>query len=211
MRHLLCMFATLTVPVALAACLSAPASDAAPASGGSPGEVLPAPVEGGEAVAANPVPITPGSCSPTSVATEKHPIVEGESVTLSGTIEHSGDASGNILMDFWVTAEEGFFTTEYFLVCGGPGAFSAVVPRNLGEVHLVAHLDAKGDGPTKGDPVGQTPEPIVIAKDSIEGISIVLGNEPLAGFPYAYSKAGQDLPAPTKPAGLLDEPKPPTP
>jgi hypothetical protein len=202
----------LTLAIAVAACSAGTAPNVPPTGEGDPGEAPPAPVDGSAAV--QPAPVTPGNCTPTAVALENFPPDQGGTVTLSGTIEYAGDSTGNILMDLWATHDDGSHRPLYFLVCGGGDTFNAVVPENLGEVHLVAHLDTAGDGPSKEDPSGLTSKPITIAEAAIEGISIVLKNETIDGF-YDYSARGEPEDAPAKPVdgrpGEPGQPKPASP
>jgi hypothetical protein len=69
------------------------------------------------------------------------------------------------------------------------------VPKDLGEITILAYFDAEMNGPSPGEPLGQLFENLVIGSESIGGIDLVLSaKEP--GPPPTGDEHGAEVPPP---------------
>jgi len=115
------------------------------------------------------------NCSPTLLATQNVGLEAGQGVRVSGTIRHLGPPSEHpapVLLD--VHSASNKTQVMYNIRCSRLGAFDAELPKWLGEVRMVAHLDVTGDGPSLDDPAGASDKALEITDVGIKGVDIVL-------------------------------------
>lgn len=147
--------------------LGAPPSD--PGAGPQPaGE--PAPTPGGEA--------GPSAGRPAGVAFQVEP---GKGVRLSGTVSYGGAASGTLRIDFLKNpAGASFPELVHTLSLAAPGPWSVEAPADLGEISIVAFLDANDDGPGAGEPAGMI-ERTTVGSAAMANLDITLSDTPELG------------------------------
>jgi hypothetical protein len=96
-------------------------------------------------------------------------------VTLSGEIIWDGPVDGTIRVDILADGENGHTNQRvvHAFTLQQAGPFSEDIEIDLGTVELVAFIDREGDGPTPGEPVGQS-EKFRVALRDIADVEVVL-------------------------------------
>jgi hypothetical protein len=141
-----------------------------------------APPQGAGPEGAGPAAEPGGPCTPTAFSQERYPDLTGAGVTVTGEITYQGLTEGDLLIDVLTVPGDIPASAVYHLVCGAPGPLEATLPRDLGEVMLVAYLDTDRDGPDDDDPAGLIAAgPITVADDDIEGVAITISEAPELG------------------------------
>jgi len=99
----------------------------------------------------------------------------GEAVKLSGTLVYEGTATGRMQLDFLTTPDGSppqLVNSQQ--VKSGTTKWSTKVPKDFGELNIVAFIDKESDGPSADDPAGRTSEPLVVGAEDIADIVITL-------------------------------------
>lgn len=108
-------------------------------------------------------------------------VSKDESVLVSGTFEYEGDASGRKQLDFLTKKEDGPPNLVHTVQLDELGEWKARVPKNFGELHIVAFIDKEGDGPSADDPATKTDGPLTIAEEDVSDVKLVLSDSPDLG------------------------------
>ncbi len=162
----------LTLSLLLAACTSPSATFPSPPAGMEGGT----PPAAGEDPGSGPGPeleLGDHECIPTGFAQENHPFDKGEGVELSGTIEYSGTAEGQYLVDLMNMEIPDQPQVAYNVICHHGGEFLVEVPTQLGKLIAVAFLDTDGMGPANSKAAG-TSAPFEVGTDAVSDITIKL-------------------------------------
>lgn len=128
---------------------------------------------------------------------------DGAGVTVSGTLQYTGDAKGGVRIDVLRKEEDAPPQLLHVEKLDAPGAFSFQAPSNTGEVSLVAFVDVDEDGPSPSDPAGRAD--IEIAEETVGELLIDLSDEPELGdltpgdAPAPSDVLAEDGAAPTNP------------
>lgn len=135
----------------------------------------PATADGGTG---GPAPSSPGATRPNDA---RFKVAKDEGVELSGTFEYSGDKTGQLRLDF-LTMEDGqpprlVHTKE--LTKKGP--WSVRVPKDYGNLYVVAFIDQAGDGPGGDDPAAVT-EAVSVGAEDVTGVTLALSDDPDLGL-----------------------------
>ena len=120
-------------------------------------------------------------------------VVEGEGVTLSGTIEYGGEATGAVRLDFLVVDAGG--TAPKLMHAESlneVGAWTLEVPKDFGELIIVGFIDADSDGPSPTAPAATVT--IEVATENVSDITLALVDDPDLGSltPGAHNGAPPD-------------------
>ncbi len=156
----------LSLSLLLGACTS-PSATFPPPPTGMDGEAPAPPTEG-------PGPdleIGDHECIPTGVAQENNPFDEGEGVELSGTIQYSGSAEGQYLVDLMNVEIADQPRVAYNVICHHGGEFQVEVPTLLGKLIAVVFLDTDGMGPANSKAAGIS-DPFQVGTDAVGDILI---------------------------------------
>lgn len=182
---------------AIAAALALPLSVAlGTARAQSPaGSALPA---GGQATERPPDPNQPREdlldCRPVSVWEGVYDAAEGVR-RVGGEVQGHGDRGEVVLIDF---ARRGDLRPLYGVECQGRGSFDVAIPKGLGPVVPVVHLDLNNDGPTSDDP--QAAGSPLAEEGDVDGLVFVLEEE--------VALPGYQPDAPVLPEPVPEEPPP---
>ncbi len=172
-----------------------PGDQGAPPDGGAPVDGMPLPdgekppldganpPEGGAPPEGGPDGQPPGDGSPPPEGAGQAPvdlgIEAGEGVLLSGTVTYSGSQKGDLRVDLLKENYQGtpmprMVTT---VSVGSNGAFEVELPKDYGEVNLVAYLDFDGNGISPGEPIAAK-NGVSVKKSAISGLNLKLGDDP---------------------------------
>lgn len=105
--------------------------------------------------------------------------IEGDAVTLSGTLTYAGSKKGSLRLDFLGAGSLGGLQHTTTLDAVGP--WSVQAPASLGEVYVVAFVDLDSDGPSPTDPAGRTADTVTVGAEDVAGIDIELSDSPDLG------------------------------
>lgn len=155
----------------LAGCPEAPPTSTSTTAGGEAPDNPAGPPANGEGV-----PEPEAGARPTNARFE---INEGEGVILSGTISYPGAKTGTMRMDFLTLAESSHPQLAHAASLPGLGPYSIEIPKDYGELHIVAFIDVDGDGPTPSDPAATTK--IVVGSEPLSGVDLALSDTPDLG------------------------------
>lgn len=98
----------------------------------------------------------------------------GEGVFLRGSFEYTGDKTGRNRIDF-VTIQQGAPPNlVYAMTLEERGPWQVEVPKDFGQLYILAFIDQGEDGPTPGDPATPMGDPITIGSSDIEGVELKL-------------------------------------
>jgi|GEM_PF-1594360 len=106
---------------------------------------------------------------------------EGEGVALAGTFTYDGEAKGRMQIDFLTQESGGPPRLVHTLQLDKLGEWKTRVPKNYGELHIVAFIDKEGDGPSSDDPAAKSDGPIAIAEADITDVELKLTDDPDLG------------------------------
>lgn len=109
-------------------------------------------------------------------------VAPGEGVLLSGSIAYEGEKTGRIRIDVLTTRDNNPHLLAKTLELPAMGDWSIELPKDFGAVNVVGFLDQTGDGPTPDDPAMALPEALQIADEPIEGLALVLSDDPELGL-----------------------------
>ncbi len=143
-------------------------------------------------------------CRPTPIPHREIPKDASDGVLVSGSFTapgappESADARPRMVLVDLFSADTPSPNVVYHLRCNTLGDFELLLPRDLGAVHLVVFLDAKGDGPSIDDAAAITAAPLVVGSAAITGVDLTLQAD--AGL-EAYLPANATRPAGTPPGG----------
>lgn len=106
-------------------------------------------------------------------------VVEGEGVVFSGTVSYPGDKKGSIRLDF--LTQEGNQPPNLVHAVSLPklGEFSVELPKDYGQLHVVAFIDVDGDGPNASDPAALAT--LTVGVEPITGVALALSDTPDLG------------------------------
>jgi hypothetical protein len=106
-------------------------------------------------------------------------VVEGEGVVFSGTVSYPGDKKGSIRLDF--LTQEGNQPPNLVHAVSLPklGDFSVELPKDYGQLHVVAFIDVDGDGPNASDPAALAT--LTVGVEPITGVALALSDTPDLG------------------------------
>ena len=190
------MRASLLAALFLVACLdpeAPPAELGAPA----PGEGAPAapPPQGGE-----------GGGNTAPPAFELPTIAPGTGVMLSGTTTYAGTKKGKVRIDVLSmkagATMPGLVATK---TVDAVGAWEVEIPKNAGDVHVVAFLDLADNGPDATDPAGRTKDPVKMAEAAVGGVSVeILDSADLGDLTPGNAPRGDSAPKSGEPAKPAD-------
>lgn len=136
---------------------------------------------------------------PAGVAFQVEP---GKGVRLAGTVSYAGSASGTLRIDFLKNpAGATFPELVHTLSLPAPGPWSVEAPVDLGEVSIVAFLDANDDGPGAGEPAGMI-ERTTVGSAAMSNLDITLSDTPELGA----LKPGAGPGGPAHPGGAVPPP-----
>ncbi len=179
-----------------------------------PTAVGPPPVDGAppmDAPPSEPSAMPPGDPSATGAtgssagrpAAAAFHVEPGKGVQLSGTVSYAGSASGTLRIDFLKNpAGSTFPELVHTLTLAAPGAWSVEAPADIGEISIVAFLDANDDGPGPGEPAGMI-ERTTVGATPMASLDITLSDTPELGSlkpgagPGAAPQGGSVAPPPT--------------
>ncbi|MCK6519521.1 hypothetical protein L6R46_31210, partial [Myxococcota bacterium] len=101
-------------------------------------------------------------------------VVEGEGVVFSGTVSYPGDKKGSIRLDF--LTQEGNQPPNLVHAVSLPklGDFSVELPKDYGQLHVVAFIDVDGDGPNASDPAALAT--LTVGVEPITGVALALSD-----------------------------------
>lgn len=141
-------------------------------TGGGPG-----PSGGSEGPGA--APAAPGATRPDDA---RFKVGKDEGVELSGTFVYAGEKTGQLRLDF-LTMDEGqpprlVHTKE--LAKAGP--WSVRVPKDFGNIYVVAFIDQAGDGPGGDDPAAVTSDPVAVGATDVGDVTLTLSDSPDLGL-----------------------------
>ena len=193
-----------------------------PAPGGPPGEAQPgAPAEGSQAGApggdpnnvltggTSPAPPPGGRPKPTGFE-----LVPGQGIKLGGTVTYSGAATGKLRVDL-LRNPEGAPYPELMasLELDKPGPWSIEVPKDYGDLSIIAFLDADDNGPSAGEPRSPFSAPIKIGKTDVSDVTLEMSDDPKdatgKGPPGEEGKDGKGVAPGGAPGGAPPEGVPP--
>lgn len=106
-------------------------------------------------------------------------VAEGEGVAFSGTVSYEGAKKGSIRLDF--LTQEGNQPPNLVHAVSLPklGEFSVDLPKDYGQLHVVAFIDVDGDGPNASDPAALAT--LTVGVEPISGVSLALSDTPDLG------------------------------
>ncbi len=143
------------------------------------------------------------------------PVEPGTGVVLKGTATYSGAKTGKLRVDALkkVDGGGGFPVLLGTMTQDTVGAFSIEVPKDAGEVFLVAFVDVDGNGPDGTDPAGRTTTAASVSSTPVEGLDVVLSDTPDLGdlAPAGPPPGSSGAPAPLPPDKREELPPPPDP
>jgi hypothetical protein len=128
----------------------------------------------------------------------------GQGVKLSGKVTFDGSAKGVLKIDFLRNPEGSPFPELlHSLQLSGPGDWSVEAPKDIGEISIVAFIDADENGPTPGEPMALYKDQLKIEKADIADINLELSTTPDMGMfaPRNGGGAGQGTPPEGAPSG----------
>ena len=105
-------------------------------------------------------------------------VAAGEGVTVSGSIKYKGDITGKIRVDVLAVKEKQMFELVMPIGLTDYGDWSFEAPKNFGELRIIGFVDQTGDGPSQDDAAMVWPDPIGIGGQNIDGIDLVLKENP---------------------------------
>jgi hypothetical protein len=108
-------------------------------------------------------------------------VAPGEGVVVSGTISYEGEKTGKIRLDVLTARGNNPHMLAKTLELPAMGDWSLELPKDFGKVNIVGFLDQTGDGPTPDDPAMALPEPLVVGTEAVEGLTLVLSDDPDLG------------------------------
>lgn len=103
----------------------------------------------------------------------------GQGVVVSGTLKYAGAKTGAVRIDVVKPKEKGG-DVVHAVRLDKLGAFSFELPKDTGKVVLNAFVDANGDGPSAGEPVGHSAE-LLIGSAPMSGVTITLDDSGSSG------------------------------
>jgi hypothetical protein len=162
--------ASLLAAIFLVACLDpeAPPGEGGPAASGGGAPTAPPPQGDG-------APAAEGGGTTAPPAFELPTIVPGTGVKLSGTTTYAGTKKGKVRIDV-LSLKDGatmpglVATTSVDAI----GAWEIEIPKNAGDVHVVAFLDLANNGPDTTDPAGRTKDPVKMGEAAVGGVSVTI-------------------------------------
>lgn len=120
-------------------------------------------------------------------------LAEGEGVLISGTVTYTGSKQGSVRMDFLTQEGNQPPNLVHAAAARALGEFSVQAPKEFGKVHIVAFIDAAGDGPSADDPAATVS--LEIGAEPIANIALELSDTPELGA----LTPGADPPPPEPP------------
>ena len=137
----------------------------------------------------------------------------GKGVTLSGTYSYAGDRTGTYRIDFLTMQAGSPPVLAQAMTLDAPGDWSVEVPKDFGDIYVVAFVDAVGDGPSPDDPAARLEDPVKVGGSDISGLSLVLKDNADLGELTPGGESARTPPppegAPVPGAGLPPEGGPP--
>jgi hypothetical protein len=97
---------------------------------------------------------------------------DGEFVSVEGILDAQEDLPVDLDVRVPDASAEGGVDAKGKLLLEGPGPFTLMVPRGLGELELQAFQDLTTDGPTPDDPYGELS--VIVGDQDLAGLSISL-------------------------------------
>ncbi len=160
------MRASLLASLFLVACLD---PEAPPAEVGTAPGATPPPPSGQEGA-----PGGDNGGANTPPPTFEIPTIEpGTGVKLSGTTTYAGTKTGKVRIDVLSmkagATMPGLVATK---TVDAVGTWAIEIPKNAGDVHVVAFLDLANNGPDSTDPAGRTKDPVKMAEAAVGGVSV---------------------------------------
>jgi hypothetical protein len=122
-----------------------------------------------------------GKVDDASMHTVDATVAPGEGVVVSGTISYEGEKTGKIRLDVLTARGNNPHMLAKTLELPAMGDWSLELPKDFGTVNIVGFLDQTGDGPTPDDPAMALPQPVKVGTEAIEGLALVLTDEPDLG------------------------------
>jgi hypothetical protein len=164
---------------------------------------------GSGSVSGTPADAGPGApdAAPTLPPGEPKPVAPGTGVTLSGTLRYAGNEKGAFRIDVLALdalAKHPLPRLVATAKATGAGPWTVEVPKDSGEVHVVAFLDVGPPGPDAGDPAARTRAPVTVGTSAVGNIDLDVSDTPDLGdlAPKVGAPDGSAPPeAATKPAG----------
>ena len=190
------MRASLLATLFLVACLD---PEAPPAEVGTT-------APGGGAPSAPPPQGTEGGGNTPPPAFELPTIAPGTGVKLSGTTTYAGTKTGKVRIDVLSmqagATMPGLVATK---TVDAVGAWEIEIPKNAGDVHVVAFLDLGDNGPDATDPAGRTKDPVKMAEAALGGVSVeILDSADLGDLTPGNAPRGDSAPKTGEPAKPAD-------
>ena len=108
-------------------------------------------------------------------------VTPGEGVVVSGSIAYEGDKTGRIRIDVLTAKGQNPHMLAKTLELPEMGDWAIELPKDFGTVNVVGFLDQTGDGPTPDDPAMALPTPVEVGTEAVEGLALVLSDEPDLG------------------------------
>jgi len=116
----------------------------------------------------------------------------GTGVKVSGTLNYTGAKKGAVLLQVVglksdpdralrenQQADKRYVDLLHHQTLNGTGNFEVLIPRNTGEVALIAFLDERNDGPSSTDAAGILN--LDVGTDALTGLSLDLSDTPDLG------------------------------
>lgn len=109
-------------------------------------------------------------------------VTAGQGVKISGTAVYAGSAKGKLRIDFLRNPEGAPFPELiHSIELEKPGEWSVEAPQDIGELSVVAFLDADDNGPSPGEPMALYKSPLKIEKTEVKGVVLELSDNPDMG------------------------------
>lgn len=153
---------------------------------GAPGEAPPggAPADGSQAAVPAGDPnnvLTPGATPPPGGRPKPtgFELVPGQGVKLGGTVTYSGSATGKLRIDL-LRNPEGAPYPELMasIEMDKPGPWSIEVPKDYGDLSIIAFLDSDDNGPSAGEPRSAFTNAIKIGKTDVSDVVLEMSDNP---------------------------------
>ncbi len=130
-------------------------------------------------------------------------VATGAGVHLSGRVRYDGNKHGVLRIDFLRNSPTATFPELlHTLSLKAPGEWSVEAPKDLGEVSIVAYIDADGNGPSDGEPAAKL-DRVKVGTTEQDDLDLILSDAPNLGSLKPASAEGVPPPPddPPPPAG----------
>jgi len=171
----------------------APTPPAPPSGGNGPPTGTAAPDPAGGPAANAEVGFGQGEApSMDEIGQNRFQVNSGTGVKVSGTLSYEGAKKGAILLQVVTLksdpdralrenqqADKRYVDLLHNQTLNGTGSFEVLIPRNTGEVALIAFMDERNDGPSSSDAAGMLS--LEVGTDAMSGLELALSDTPDLG------------------------------